>query len=51
MVAVLFGRGAMTPHDVTLTGQALAAFGVGLPAFVMVKLLVSGFFARGDTKD
>jgi putative peptidoglycan lipid II flippase len=49
MVAVLFGRGAMTPHDVTLTGQALAAFGVGLPAFVMVKLLVSGFFARGDT--
>jgi putative peptidoglycan lipid II flippase len=49
MVAVLFGRGAMTPHDVILTGQALAAFGVGLPAFVMVKLLVSGFFARGDT--
>jgi putative peptidoglycan lipid II flippase len=49
IVAVLFGRGAMTPHDVTLTAQALAAFGTGLPAFVAVKLLVAGFFARGDT--
>ena len=49
IVAVLFGRGAMTPHDVTLTAQALAAFATGLPAFVAVKLLVAGFFARGDT--
>jgi putative peptidoglycan lipid II flippase len=49
IVAVLFGRGAMTAEDVQLTAGSLAAFGTGLPAFVMVKLLVSGFFARGDT--
>jgi putative peptidoglycan lipid II flippase len=37
IVAVLFGRGAMTAEDVRLTAGALAAFGTGLPAFVMVK--------------
>ena len=32
-----------------LSAQSLAAYAVGLPAFVPVKVLAPGFFARGDT--
>jgi putative peptidoglycan lipid II flippase len=49
IIAVLFGRGAFTPHAVELSSQSLAAYAVGLPAFVLVKVLVPPFFARGDT--
>ncbi|MFX5918532.1 lipid II flippase MurJ, partial [Acinetobacter baumannii] len=30
--------------------QALAAFSVGLPAYILVKVLTPGFYARSDTK-
>jgi putative peptidoglycan lipid II flippase len=49
IIAVLFRRGAFSAHDVAFSAQALQAYAVGLPAFVMVKALVAGFFARGDT--
>ncbi|HTN12230.1 MAG TPA: murein biosynthesis integral membrane protein MurJ [Acetobacteraceae bacterium] len=49
IIEVLFHRGAFTAAQVALTGQALDAYAVGLPAFVLVKVLVPGFFARGDT--
>jgi putative peptidoglycan lipid II flippase len=49
IIAVLFGRGAFDPADVTRAAQALAAYAVGLPAFVVVKVVAPGFFARGDT--
>jgi putative peptidoglycan lipid II flippase len=49
IIEVLFHRGAFTAAQVALTGQALGAYAVGLPAFVLVKVLVPGFFARGDT--
>ncbi len=45
----LFGRGAFDTESARLSGQALAAYGLGLPAFVLVKVLAPGFFARGDT--
>jgi putative peptidoglycan lipid II flippase len=32
------------------SAQSLAAYSLGLPAFVLVKVLVPAFFARGDTK-
>ncbi len=48
IIAVLFGRGAFTPTDVNLSAQALFAYSAGLPAFVLVKVLVPAFFARGD---
>ncbi|CAH2600680.1 putative lipid II flippase MurJ [Rhodovastum atsumiense] len=50
IVSVLFGRGAFTPEDAQRAAEALAAYAVGLPAFVLVKVLVPAFFARGDTK-
>ena len=49
IIGVLFGRGAFSARDVALSAQALAAYAVGLPAFVLVKVLVPAFFARGDT--
>jgi putative peptidoglycan lipid II flippase len=49
IIEVLFHRGAFTAAQVALTAQALGAYAVGLPAFVLVKVLVPGFFARGDT--
>ena len=49
IVWVLFGRGAFTPHAAFLSSQSLAAYALGLPAFVLAKVLVPAFFARGDT--
>jgi putative peptidoglycan lipid II flippase len=49
IIGVLFGRGAFDAAHVALSAQALAAYAAGLPAFVLVKVLVPGFFARGDT--
>jgi putative peptidoglycan lipid II flippase len=46
---VLFVRGAFTMHTAVLAARSLAAFAIGLPAFALVKVLVPGFFARGDT--
>ncbi len=46
---VLFGRGAFDAESARLSSQALAAYAIGLPAFVIVKVLAPGFFARGDT--
>ena len=49
IVEVLFRRGAFDATAVALTAQALAAYAAGLPAFVLLKVLGPGFFARGDT--
>ncbi len=50
IISVLFERGAFTHHAAIISGQTLAAYAVGLPAFVLVKVLVPALFARGDTK-
>ncbi len=49
IMLVLFGRGAFDLESVRLSAQALAAYALGLPAFVLVKILAPAFFARGDT--
>jgi putative peptidoglycan lipid II flippase len=46
---VLFQRGAFTAADSAATAIALAIYGSGLPAFVLVKALTPGFYAREDT--
>jgi len=45
----LFQHGAFTANDTMLCGWALSAFSVGLPSYVLVKVLTPGFYARGDT--
>ncbi len=50
LVSVLFQRGAFDANDAAMTALALAIYGLGLPAFVLQKVLQPLFFARGDTK-
>ena len=50
MIRVLFEHGRFGPDDTTRTAGALAAYALGLPAFVLVKALTPGFFAREDTR-
>lgn len=50
IVKVMFERGEFGPQDTIATAAALAAFGAGLPAFVLIKVLSPGFFAREDTR-
>ncbi len=49
IVQVLFRHGAFAPSAATATAGALTAFAVGLPAYVLIKSLTPGFFAREDT--
>ena len=50
LVSVLFERGAFEADDTTATALACAVYGLGLPAFVLQKVLQPLFFAREDTK-
>jgi putative peptidoglycan lipid II flippase len=50
IVAALFQHGQFTPDDSRFTAQALAAFSIGLPAYILVKVLTPGFYARSDTR-
>jgi len=49
IIRVLFERGAFSPADTTATSYALAAFAIGLPAFVLIKVFQPAYFAREDT--
>ncbi len=49
IMLVLFGRGAFTAAAAELSAQSLACYAFGLPAFVVVKVLIPAFFAHGDT--
>ncbi|MGB1257771.1 MAG: murein biosynthesis integral membrane protein MurJ [Thiolinea sp.] len=50
LVSVLFERGAFTAADTGPTSLALLVYALGLPAFVMQKVLQPLYFAREDTK-
>jgi putative peptidoglycan lipid II flippase len=50
IIRVLFERGAFTAADTEATASMLAAFALGLPAYVLIKVLHPSFFAREDTK-
>ena len=51
IVRVLYERGAFAAGNSTPTVSAiLAIFGLGLPAFVLIKAFTPGYFAREDTR-
>ncbi len=50
LISVLFERGAFEAADSAATAAALAVYGLGLPAFVLQKVLQPLYFARHDTK-
>lgn len=46
----LFHYGAMTEHDIAMAAMSLRAYALGLVAFMLIKVLAPGYFARQDTK-
>lgn len=50
IISVLFERGAFSGADTRAVAGALAIFALGLPAFVLQKVLQPGYFAREDTR-
>ncbi len=50
LIASCFAYGRFTAIDVLMTQKSLIALGLGVPAFMMVKVLASGFYARQNIK-
>lgn len=47
---VFFGGGAFTLQDALTTGSVVSGLVIGLPAYVLVKVLTPNYFARKDTR-
>ena len=45
----LFQYGELTAHDVAMSSLSLQAYSLGLMAFMLVKVLAPGYYARKDT--
>ena len=50
IITGLFQHGQFDSVDAVRTGQALAAFSLGLPSYILVKVLTPGYYARHDTR-
>lgn len=50
LLATLFHYGEVTDRDIFMSAQSLRAYSVGLVAFMLIKVLAPGFFARQDTR-
>ena len=50
IISCLFGYGSFDQESINQTSKALFVFGFGLPAFSLLKIYSSFYFARGDTK-
>nr|WP_246587282.1 murein biosynthesis integral membrane protein MurJ [Stakelama flava] len=50
IIAGLFQHGQFSALDAERSSWALAAFSLGLPSYVLVKVLTPGFYARADTR-
>lgn len=50
IIHIIYERGAFTSLDTIKTSTAISAFALGLPSFVLSKILTPIFYANGDTK-
>lgn len=50
LIASCFGYGHFNSEDVLQTQKSLITLGLGVPAFMLVKVLASGFYARQNIK-
>jgi putative peptidoglycan lipid II flippase len=50
LTTTLFHYGKFDSESVTMTGNALIAYGVGLIGLILVKILAPGFYAKQDIK-
>ncbi|MEQ6342339.1 MAG: murein biosynthesis integral membrane protein MurJ [Gammaproteobacteria bacterium] len=46
----LFQYGKYSAHDVEMSSRSLMGYGLGVLAFMLIKVLAPGFFARQDTR-
>ena len=46
ILSTLIQRGAFHAHDVIMASRSVMALALGLPEFMMIKVLASGFYAR-----
>jgi putative peptidoglycan lipid II flippase len=49
LIAVIFERGAFDHQSSIATAETLAGFATGLPAYILIKIFNTSFFARHDT--
>ena len=49
IMRALFARGAFGNQAADSSAMALFAYGLGLPAFILLRCVVPSFYARGDT--
>src|SRR3990167_1169228 len=50
ILSTLLHSGKFNSFDVIMTAKSLSAFAVGLPAFMLIKILASAFYARHNIK-
>ncbi len=50
LIATLFHYGEMQDRDVMMAGMSLKAYALGLLAFMLIKVLATGYFSRQDMK-
>lgn len=50
LIALLYERGAFNRATSLVTSDVLAAFAIGLPSFVLIKIFQPSFYARQDMK-
>ena len=50
LMSTIFYHGEMTAHDIRMMTMSLQAYGCGLLAFMLIKVLAPGYYARQDTK-
>jgi putative peptidoglycan lipid II flippase len=50
MMATLFQSDVFDAHDVAMAERSLMAYSLGLQAFILIKVLAPGYYARQDTR-
>lgn len=50
IISALFQYGNFDLFDTNMSSLSLIAYSIGLPAFIIMKVLLTGFFSRQDTK-
>tara|TARA_B100001769_G_scaffold274542_1_gene273205 strand:- start:5303 stop:6877 length:1575 start_codon:yes stop_codon:yes gene_type:complete len=50
IIISLFQYGSFMYNDTYMSSLSLVAYSLGLPAFIIMKVLLTGFFSRQDTK-
>jgi len=49
-ISTLFQSDVFDAHDVAMAEQSLIAYALGIQAFILIKVLAPGFYARQDTR-